>query len=104
MLPRSSSFLATVHVKCGHRALRRLRQRDRELRALPRNPGPGDGHENAEPSSYQFLSIDTPGNRNQKGPSVLGRAASDLLMESAAFGGGFRPNEQQPIADCKRRS
>jgi hypothetical protein len=42
-------------VKCGHRALRRLRQRDRELRALPRNRGPGDGRENAEPSSYQFL-------------------------------------------------
>ena len=84
-------------MKCGHRGLGRLRQRHRELRALPRNRGPGDGHENAEPSSYQFLSIDTPGNRNRKGPSVLGRAASDLLMESAAFGGRFRPmNNNNP--------
>ena len=38
-------------------------------------------HAELKRCSYQFLSIDTPGNRNRKGPSVLGRTASDPLME-----------------------
>ena len=82
----------------GHRSVRRLRQGDRQLGAVPRDGRPGDRHENVEPSPSRLLSIDAARDGDRKRPGELDRAAGDLLVEGVALGGRFAADQQKPVA------
>ena len=83
-------------VERGHPTMRGLRQRDWQLGALPLHHGSGDGHENIEPCSCPFLSINPMGDGDHERPGEAHRVRVICSWKVSPSEAGSRPMKSKP--------
>src|SRR4051794_1613926 len=85
VLPRTWRLVSSNHVQRGDRPLGGLRQRNCDLRAMPREECAGDGDKNVERPTRPLLTIQSAGNGNPERTAECGGTADDLVVEAGCF-------------------